>query len=157
MKENSVENRIRKVAENPIDGKLNLVQYKKEKAKAVLHKNICEQVINYADGNPFMPIYAILACGVACDAFKSSTFEKGYKKYNANKVESCYKMAKAYNEKMGIKGQPSDVVYRLVARYYDNVSTNFDEFEKTLAKAKVLENAGGRGKYAELCANLGMK
>ena len=35
MKTNSVENRIREVAEKPISGRLNLVQYKKEKAKAV--------------------------------------------------------------------------------------------------------------------------
>ena len=35
MKTNSVENRIREVAENPISGRLNLVQYKKEKAKAL--------------------------------------------------------------------------------------------------------------------------
>ena len=34
MKTNSVENRIREVAEKPISGRLNLVQYKKEKAKA---------------------------------------------------------------------------------------------------------------------------
>ena len=32
MKTNSVENRIREVAEKPISGRLNLVQYKKEKA-----------------------------------------------------------------------------------------------------------------------------
>lgn len=118
MKTNSVENRIREVAEKPISGRLNLVQYKKEKAKALKHKDVCKQIVEFADGNPYMPIYAILACGVAADAFKNSTFDKGYTKFNGAKAGTCYKMARAYNEKMGIKGQPNDVVWRLVARYY---------------------------------------
>ena len=75
MKTNSVENRIRSVAENPIDGKLNLVQYKKQKAQAMTHKEVCEQIVDYANGNPYMPIYAILACGVSADAFKNAVFD----------------------------------------------------------------------------------
>ena len=98
MKTNSVENRIREVAEKPINGRLNLVQYKKEKAKALNHKAVCEQIVKFADGNPYMPIYAILACGVAANAFKNSTFDKGYKKFNDVKASTCYKMARAYNE-----------------------------------------------------------
>ena len=156
MKHNSVENLIRETANNPIPGRLNLVQFKKEKEKAIRHKAICEQIVNYADSNKYIPIYAILASGVAADAFKTATFEKGYKKFNADKVDTCYKMAMAYNKKMGIKGQPTDVVWRLVARYYSKVSCNFADFEKSLAKAKVLDDAAGRGKYEVLCANLGI-
>ena len=76
MKTNSVENRIREVAEKPISGRLNLVQYKKEKIKALSHKAVCEQIVEFANGNPYMPIYAILTCGVAPDAFKNATFDK---------------------------------------------------------------------------------
>lgn len=156
MKTNSVENRIRNVAENPIDGKLNLVQYKKEKAKAIVHKNVCEQIVNFADGNPYMPIYAILACGVAADAFKNATFDKGYRKFDAEKAETCFKMARAYNEKMGIIGQPNDVVWRLVARYYDKKSCNFDTFMVSLANAEVIKDADSRGNYAVICENMGV-
>ena len=157
MKENSVEKSIREVANNPISGKLNLVQFKKEKAKAMTHKDVCEKVINYADGNPYMPIYAILSTGVASNAFKKEAFNKGYRSFNQEKVNAVFKMAQAYNEKMNIKGQPSDVTWRLVAKFYDKVSTNFEDFEKSLAKAKVVENAGGRGQYKALCENLGIK
>ena len=156
MKTNSVENRIREVAEKPINGRLNLVQYKKEKAKALKHKDVCKQIVEFADGNPYMPIYAILACGVAADAFKNSTFDKGYKNFNGDKAATCYKMARAYNEKMGIKGQPNDVVWRLVARYYEKVSSNMEDFEKALAKAEVIVDADARGNYEAICANIGM-
>lgn len=155
MKTNSVENRIREVAENPISGRLNLVQYKKEKAKALSHKAVCEQIVEFADGNPYMPIYAILTCGVAADAFKNTIFDKGYKKFNGVKATTCYKMARAYNEKMGIKRQPNDVVWRLVARYYEKVSSNIEDFEKALAKAEVIAGANTRGNYETICANIG--
>ena len=155
MKTNSVENRIREVAEKPINGRLNLVQYKKEKAKALNHKAVCEQIVKFADGNPYMPIYAILACGVAANAFKNSTFDKGYTKFNDATASTCYKMARAYNEKMGIKGQPNDVVWRLVARYYEKVSSNMEDFEKALAKAEVIADADARGNYETICANMG--
>lgn len=155
MKTNSVENRIREVAENPISSRLNLVQYKKEKAKALSHKAVCEQIVEFADGNPYMPIYAILTCGVAADAFKNTIFDKGYKKFNGVKAATCYKMARAYNEKMGIKGQPNDVVWRLVARYYERVSSNMEDFEKALAKAEVIAGANTRGNYETICANIG--
>ena len=156
MKTNSVENRIREVAEKPINGRLNLVQYKKEKAKALNHKAVCEQIVKFADGNPYMPIYAILACGVAANAFKNSTFDKGYTKFNDVKASTCYKMARAYNEKMGIKGQPNDVVWRLVARYYEKVSSNMEDFEKALAKAEVIVDADARGNYETICTNMGV-
>ena len=156
MKTNSVENRIREVAEKSINGRLNLVQYKKEKAKALNHKAVCEQIVKFADGNPYMPIYAILACGVAANAFKNSTFDKGYTKFNDVKASTCYKMARAYNEKMGIKGQPNDVVWRLVARYYEKVSSNMEDFEKALAKAEVIVDADARSNYETICANMGV-
>lgn len=156
MKTNSVENRIRSVAENPIDGKLNLVQYKKQKAQAMTHKEVCEQIVDYANGNPYMPIYAILACGVSADAFKNAVFDKGYKKFDKAKTEACYKMARAYNQKMGIKGQPNDVVWRLVARYYQKVSKDVASFENALATAKVIEGADSRDNYEAICANMGV-
>lgn len=155
MKTNSVENRIREVAEKPISGRLNLVQYKKEKIKALSHKAVCEQIVEFANGNPYMPIYAILTCGVAPDAFKNAAFDKGYKKFNGVKATTCYKMARAYNEKMGIKGQPNDVVWRLAARYYEKVSSNIEDFEKALAKAEVIAGANTRGNYETICANIG--
>ena len=47
----NVENLIRTTAMNPINGKLNLVQYKNEKKKALVHKGVCESVVAFADAN----------------------------------------------------------------------------------------------------------
>ena len=157
MKENSVENRIAEVASKPISGKLNLAQFKKEKAKALIHKGVCGQVLDFAKGNPYMPIYAILLTGVSSDAFKSAAFEKGYKKFNAEKAKATFEMSRAYTKKMGIKGQPNDVVWRLMSKFYDKVSTDYADFEKALNKAKVIEGADARGNYKVQCANLGIR
>lgn len=158
MKENSVEKRIRVAVNTPINGRLNLVQYKKEKKKAMTHKAICEQVVKYADEHTTIPFYVILSMGIASGAFKNEEFEKGYKKFNPEKVDTTYKMAKAYNEKMGITGQASDVTWRLVGKFYREVSTSYEDFLTALSKAKVLKDADSRkADFKMLCKNIGIK
>jgi hypothetical protein len=158
MKEISVEKRVRDAKNTPLSGKFNLVQFKKEKAKAMLHKSVCEQVVEYADAHTTIPFYVILSMGIAAGAFKNSEFDRGYKKFDAEKVDTTYKMAKAYNEKMGIKGQASDVTWRLVGKFYKEVSTSYEDFLTALAKAKVLKNADSReADFSLLCKNIGIK
>lgn len=150
----NVESLIRTTAMNPINGKLNLVQYKNEKKKALVHKGVCESVVAFADANPMMPFYAILAVGVGSGSFKMDEYKKGYKFFNADKASTCLAMANAYNKHMNIKGKPSDVVWRLVNKYYNKVSHNVDDFKAALSKAKVAD--GDRGHFSELCANIGI-
>ena len=154
-KKGNVEKMIREVAVNPINGRLNLVQYKKQKEKALIHKNVCEKVVNFADNNPFMPFYAILAVGVGSGSFKTSEYNKGYKTFDENKTLACLEMAKAYNDKMGIKGKPSDVVWRLVNKYYNKVSHKVDDFMNSINKAELAD--GNRGHFNELCKNVGIE
>jgi len=156
MKENSVENRIVEVASNPIDTKLNLAQFKKAKAKALTHKEVCEKVVNYGKSNPYIPIYAILMCGVGSNAFKNAVFDKGYTKFNEEKVSTTFEMTRAYMEKMNLKGQPNDVVWRIVSKFYDRKSHSLDDFKSALASAKVIPNADSRDCFVKLCDNLGI-
>lgn len=158
MKENSVESRIRLAVKTPINGRLNLVQFKKEKEHAQKHKEICEQVVKYADAHTTIPFYIVLSMGIANGAFKNVEFEKGYKKFNPEKIDTTYKMALAYNEKMGIKGQASDVTWRLVGKFYREVSPSYEAFLTALSKAKVLKDADSRSAdFKKLCKNVGIK
>lgn len=156
-KKGNVEMMVRTTANNPINAKLNLVQYKKNgmRDKALAHKSVCENVVAFADANPNVPFYAILAMGVGSGSFKTSEYNKGYKKFDANKTATCIAMANAYNQKMGIKGKPSDVTWRLVNRYYNRVSNNLDDFMKSLDNANTAD--GNRGHFKELCHNLGIE
>ena len=155
-KTGNVEMMVRNTANNPINGKLNLIQYRKNgmRDKALMHKSVCEQIVNFAD-NHKMPFYAILAVGVGSGSFKTTEYNKGYKKFDAEKTKTCLEMANAYNEKMGIKGKPSDVTWRLVNRYYNKVSHNVEDFMNSLNKANVAD--GNRGHFKELCVNLGIE
>ena len=152
--EKSIFEKVNEVAVNRLNGKYNLVQYKAQKAKAVAHKTACEGAIQFYKENPLMPFYAVLSVGISAGAFKSTEFAKGYKKFDAEKAKACLMMANAYNKKMGIKGKPSDVVWRLVTRYYNKKSHNVTDFEKTLESVSIKD--GKRGHFAELCENLGI-
>lgn len=152
--EKGIYGKVIEVASNKIDGKLNLVQYKKQKAIAVAHKNVCEQAVAFAKENPLMPFYAILAMGINANAFKTSEFEKGYKSFDAEKAKTTFEMAKLYNEKMGIKGRPSDTTWNLVSKFYSKKSHNLSDFALALENASPMDDE--RGHFKELCANLGM-
>ena len=154
MKTTSVEAMVRSTATTPLNGRLNLVQFRKEKQKALQHKGVCEAIVNYANSNPLMPFYAILAIGVGSGSFKNSSYAKGYTYFNESKVKTCYDMAVAYNHILGIKGKPSDVTWRLVNRYYNKVSHNIDDFIKVVKSADNLD--GKRGHFTELCKVFGM-
>ena len=146
--------KIKNVAEKPISGRLNLMQFKKQKEKALEHKRVCEDVLAFHSVNPSMPMYAILSVGISAGAFKSCEFDKGYKKFDKEKTETILAMALAYNERMGIKGKPSDVVWRLCLKYYNKKSHNLNDFLADLEKAEVMD--GKRGHFNELCKNIGI-
>jgi len=154
MKEVCVEKRIVESANAKIAGKYNLAQFKKEKARLVAHKNVCMQVLDFKKENVYMPIYAILSAGISAGAFKNSEFEKGYKKFDADKAKAVYEMANAYNKAMGNTTMPNDVLYRVAIKYYNKVSHNMADFEKALAKAKIMSTQ--RGNFEKLCKNVGI-
>lgn len=137
-----------------LGGKLNLAQFKPMKAKAIKHQNVCLSVEDFHKTHPEMPLYAIMSCGISAGAYKHSEFHKGYESFNAEQCEAVFQMAKLYNEHMGIKGKPSDVVYRLVTKFYKTISKDINVFKEHLAKSQPMD--GKRGHYKELCHNLGM-
>lgn len=160
---NSVENLIRECANNRIASKYNLTQYKKEGSKlykererAILHKSVCEQIVAFVETHPQLGFCFVIACGVQKDAHKTSAFLKGYKRFDAEKVETVATMGMLYNEYNGLKGKKmSDVTWRLITRYYDQVSHNVEDFIKDLNNSKVLgRKCGERGNYNALCENL---
>ena len=163
MAKNVIENAIRNVANNKLSGKYNLAQYKEggarheEKVKAMLHKKVCEEIVAFADTHKGIPFYFILSVGVSKGAYKMTEFAKGYKHFDANKVEMVAQMGdayNAYNEQYGKK--MTDVTIRLIMRYYEKVSKEFNQFLVDLNNSKVLgKNCGSRDvDYNVLCRNL---
>lgn len=151
----SVETLVREAAVAPINTLYNLKQFKHDKMLAERHKAICQLAVDFADSHESMPFYAVLSSAIGSGAWKTDVFEKGYKRFDANRAEQLCKMAVAYNERMGIDHKPSDVVWRLVRRFYEKVSTNYDDFLVALANAKVMD--GERGHFKEQCINLGIE
>ena len=145
MAKNFIESAIRNVANNKLAGKYNLAQYKEggsrfeEKKKAMLHKQICEEIVAFADSHKDIPFYFILSVGVSKGAYKMSEFEKGYKRFDADEVEMVAKMGKAYNDYNEQYGKKmSDVTIRLIMRYYERVGKKFDNFLSDLNNSKKL-------------------
>lgn len=163
MAKNAIEMAIRNVANNRLAGKYNLAQYREggskyeEKKKAVLHKSVCEEVVAFADSHKDIPFYFILSVGISKGAYKMSEFEKGYKMFKANEVEMVAKMGRAYNDYNEQYGKKmTDVTIRLIMRYFEKVSKDYDKFLLDLNNSKVLgKNCGSRHiDYADLCKNL---
>jgi hypothetical protein len=166
MAKNSIETAIANVANNKLGGKYNLAQYKEggtryeEKKKAVLHKQVCEEIMAFVKEHETIPMYFVLSVGISKGAYKMSEFEKGYKAFKADEVEMVAKMGKAYYEYNGQGSRKmSDVAIRLIMKYYENVSHDYDTFMADLKKSKVLgKNLGSREMdYKTLCTNLGIK
>lgn len=161
-KVSAIETAIRNTAKNKLTGKYNLAQYKEgakryqEKVNAMLHKSICEQIVDFKDKHPDIPIYFILSVGIAKGAYKMSEFNKGYKKFKPEEVEQVALYGQACNAYNGVKSKKlSDVTIRLMMRYYEKVSTDMDTFLTDLNKSQVLGKiAVKRGDYGQLCKNL---
>ena len=161
-KVSAIETAIRNTAKNKLAGKYNLAQYKEgakrhqEKVNAMLHKAICEQIVDFKDKHTDIPFYFILSVGIAKGAYKMSEFNKGYKKFKPEEVEQVALYGQAYNAYNGIKSKKlSDVTIRLMMRYYEKVSTDMDTFTTDLNKSQVLGKiAVKRGDYGQLCKNL---
>lgn len=162
-KNNITESAIRKTASEKISGKYNLAQYREggskyeEKVKAILHKKVCEEIVTFADSHPTIPFYFILQVGVSKGAYKMSEFAKGYKSFKADEVEMVAKMGRAYydyNEQY--KRKMSDVAIRLIMRYYERVSKDYNKFLLDLNNSKVLGKMCGAREipYKDLCRNL---
>ena len=161
-KVSAIETAIRNTAKNKLAGKYNLAQYKEgakryqEKVNAILHKSICEQIVDFKDKHPDIPIYFILSVGIAKGAYKMTEFNKGYKKFKPEEVEQVALYGQSYNAYNGVKSKKlSDVTIRLMMRYYEKVSTDMDTFLTDLNKSQVLGKiAVKRGDYGQLCKNL---
>lgn len=165
MAKNKIENKIREVANNRLAGKYNLAQYKEgaskhnEKVKAILHKKVCEEIVAFADSHKNIPFYFILSVGVSKGAYKESEFNKGYKCFNAEEVESVHTMGMEYNKYNGLEGKKmSDVTIRLIMRYYEKKSKDMDTFMEDLSKSKILGKLAGSREmeYSDLCKNIGI-
>lgn len=163
MKENNITKAINNVANNKLNSKYNLAQYKEggsryeEKVKAMLHKKVCEEIVAFAAEHTDIPMYFILSVGVSKGAYKMSEFAKGYKMFKADEVAMVAKMGRAYNDYNGQHGKKmSDVTIRLIMRYYEKVSHDFDRFLLDLNKSKVLGKMCGSREmeYKVLCKNL---
>lgn len=165
MAKNQINNAIKRVATTKLNGKYNLAQYKEggsryeEKKAAMLHKAVCEEVMAFATENPTIPMYFVLSVGISKGAYKMSEFNKGYKSFDANKVKVVAQMGaayNAYNEQYGKK--MSDVTIRLIMRYYERVSHDYERFLVDLNNSKVLGKLCGSRemKYEDLCKNLGI-
>lgn len=165
MKENKIKKLIANVASNKLAGKYNLAQYKEggkchdEKVKAVRHKKVCEEIMAFANEHKDIPFYFILSVGVSKGAYKECEFNKGYKAFDAYKVLSVHIMGMEYLKYNGLNGKKmSDVVIRLIMRYYEKKSNDMGCFIASLNNSKVLgKNCGSRTiPYSELCHNLGI-
>lgn len=163
MAKNAILTMIQNVANHKVGGKYNLPQYKKEgtahyeeRAKVLLHKRICEEIVAFMADHKEIPLYFILSVGISKGAYKASEFAKGYKSFNADKVLAVHEMGMAYNAYNGLEGKKmSDVTIRLVMRFYEKVSQNLDTFNEILNKSEKLGKAcGARGNYETLCKNL---
>ena len=163
MEKNVIESAIRNVANNKLAGKYNLAQYKEggsrfeEKKNAMLHKQICEEIVAFADNHKDIPFYFILSVGVSKGAYKVSEFNKGYKRFNAEEVEMVHKMGMAYNAYNGLGNKKmSDVTIRLIMRYYEKKSKDMETFANDLNNSKVFGKLCGSREmeYTELCKNL---
>ena len=128
-----------------------------ETAIRILHKKICEEIVAFADNHKDIPFYFILSVGVSKGAYKESEFNKGYRRFNAEEVEMVAKMGHTYYEYNGQGNKKmSDVAIRLIMRYYEKVSHDYDKFVEDLNKSKVLgKNLGCREmKYEDGFKNL---
>ena len=163
MKENNITKAINNVANNKLNSKYNLAQYKEggsrheEKVKAMLHKKVCEEIMAFAAEHTDIPMYFILSVGVSKGAYKMSEFAKGYKMFKADEVAMVAKMGRAYNDYNEQYGKKmSDVTIRLIMRYYEKVSHDFNRFLLDLNNSKVLGKMCGSREmdYKVLCKNL---
>lgn len=123
-----------------------------------IHADVCRQIVAFMQSHPSAPITFVIAVACQKDAHKTKAFEKGYKKFDAQKVEVVMQMLALYYAYNKNQKKPSDVAWRLIMRYYETISTNVDDFKSVLAKSKKYgKRCGSREiKYSELCANLGM-
>ena len=163
---NKIETLIREEANKSFPyGKYNLPQYKNESSKchaefvkAETHHNVCKAIVAFMQAHPTAPFTFVIAVACQKDAHKTKAFEKGYKKFDGAKVEAVMAMLSVYYAHNKNTKKPSDVAWRLVMRYYDNVSHNVEDFKEVVAKSNVYgKRCGSRDiKYSELCANLGM-
>lgn len=157
-----IENAINNVANNRLAGKYNLSQYREgaklynERLNAIRHKDVCNQIVSFRQLHKDIPLYFALSVGVSKGAYKKSEFDKGYKSFNSKKVEDIAKFGAAYNVYNNIKSTKlSDVTIRLMMRYYEKVSTDYNKFLVDLNNSKVLGKASiKRGNYVALCKNL---
>lgn len=160
MAKNAVENAIKNVATKKLNGVYNLQSYREggknypKRQAAELHKDICEKVVAFMEAHPEIPLYQVLAVGIAKGAYKMSAFEKGYTKFDGEKVLAVAEYVKAYVAYHACGKKGSDVTWRLCTNYYENVSKDITDFNAALAATEPNKDSGKRGNYETLCGSL---
>ena len=139
---------LQQIANTAIGGKYNLAQFKPMKERMLQHKQVCAEVLAFAETHPTMPKYAIMWAGIGIGAVKKTEFSKGYTKFDRERAEFVFNAATYMASKLGDK-KPSDTVYQIAIKYHDKVSTNIDDF-KSAIDANVESLTSKRGHNEEM-------
>lgn len=75
-------------------GKYNFV---KDKEVRVRHHNVCKELQSFADESGF-PLTILVYVGIGGDAHKPCVFDKGYKKFDADRTKRVIKLANIFGD-----------------------------------------------------------
>jgi len=94
-----------------------------------MHIEICQKLVGIADENNKFPMGVLVYVAVGKDAHKTSTFNKGYYRFDENKARTILKWARIFadHSRNNRLFRNSDVIHALV-RYYDTTSQSTEDF-----------------------------
>ena len=142
---------IREVATSKIPSRFNLAQFKEQKAKYIVHKNICENIIKIHEETKCPIGYILYAIGK--DYHKMVVFKQMYTKFDENRVRAVIDMAKAFAAHNGMS-TPSDRVYHAMDTIYSKVTTDYNEF---IAKLELMPQNKKFANVKDLLNQMGYK
>lgn len=117
-------------ANEKINGKYNLPQYKAEREALKKRKEVCQSLIALMDKTK-LPITLLVYVAVDKQSHRPQNFEKNYHRFNESKAEAIIKMAQSFAAHHGYKSI-NDKVMHGVCAYYERVNSDYDVFETLL-------------------------
>lgn len=120
---------IREVATSKIPSRFNLTQFKEQKEKYIVHKNICENIIKIHEETKCPIGYILYAIGK--DYHKMVVFKQMYTKFDENRVRAVIDMAKAFAEHCAMKCY-TDRMFHACDKIYSQHTTDVEEFKWVL-------------------------